>query len=714
MMCVSDLISTPRVRRNVPGLLARAAILLASVLTTGSLPESARAGEDPTVAGAQSASTARPMTAEDLFAMQRVGAPTVSPDGTLCVFPVTRYHPGGGDGPNTDLWLVPTDGSKPPRQLTFQPGADTAPVFSPDGASILFSSKRGEGPAQLCLLPLRGGEATRLTDLPVAPQSAVFSKDGRKVYFAASTWPDLNDDFAAVRARIDAGKDAGKDAVRVHVSEARSVRYWDHYLTDGQVTHLFMLDVASGYLRDLLPGSARFLGFDDADFAVSPDGRSIAFSANVTDPPYRSLNFDVLLLDIATGMVDDLTSQNPAADRGPVFRPDGKKLLYARGKRPEIDPDFDRLVELDLESGRAEEWPLDLGSSPDGYVYSRDGSTVFLQAQRDGRQNLYAVIGGELSTIARGGVISGAAPGADGQVVFARQSLLAPPELFRVDLRESGDTKLTGFNDALLARLDLGTTEDARFPGADGDEIQMWICYPPGFDPKKKWPLVQMIHGGPHGAFQDSFHFRWNQALFAAPGYVVVAVNFHGSTGFGQEFAESILGDHARRPFEDIEKATDHMLARGFIDAQRMAAAGGSYGGYMVAWILGHTDRYACLINHAGVYDLMAQFASDATWGRANNYGAAPFKDPARIDRNSPSRFAANFNTPTLILHGEKDYRVPYTQGLNLHGVLTAKGVPSRLVVYPEENHWILKSNNAIHWWGEVHNWLNRHLTTDR
>jgi dipeptidyl aminopeptidase/acylaminoacyl peptidase len=248
------------------------------------------------------------------------------------------------------------------------------------------------------------------------------------------------------------------------------------------------------------------------------------------------------------------------------------------------------------------------------------------------------------------------------------------------------------------------------FAGADGEDVQMFVLFPPGYDPSRPWPLLVLCHGGPHSAWNESFHYRWNLALWGAPGYVTAAVNFHGSTGFGQAFAESILGAHGDKPFTDVMAAVDHLIAEGIADSTRMAAAGGSYGGYLVSWILGHTDRFACLINHAGVYDLMGQFASDWTWSRPNNYGAAPWEDPDRIDLWSPSRYAKHFNTPTLILHGEKDYRVPYTQGLNLYGVLTGKGVPSRLVVFPEENHWILKPQTAKAWWGEVHGWLERHL----
>jgi dipeptidyl aminopeptidase/acylaminoacyl peptidase len=238
----------------------------------------------------------------------------------------------------------------------------------------------------------------------------------------------------------------------------------------------------------------------------------------------------------------------------------------------------------------------------------------------------------------------------------------------------------------------------------------MFLVYPPGFDPKRKWPLVHVIHGGPYGASMDDFHYRWNAALFASRGYVVSMVNFHGSTGYGQAFEESILGNHGDKPFEDIMKATDWLIAQGYIDETKMAATGGSYGGYLVNWILGHTDRFAAIVSHAGVYDLMGQFASDDTYGRPNNYGGAPWTDPAKLTASSPSHYAKNFKTPTLITHGEKDFRVPVTQGINLFGVLQAQGVPARIVIFPEENHWILKPQSGLLWWKEVFAWLDRYL----
>ena len=277
----------------------------------------------------------------------------------------------------------------------------------------------------------------------------------------------------------------------------------------------------------------------------------------------------------------------------------------------------------------------------------------------------------------------------------------------------TGQKALTRFNDERMKGFDLGSVEHATVKGAGGDSVQMFVVTPPGFDaaaPGTKWPFVQLIHGGPHSSWTDSWSYRWNPLLFAARGYVVALVNFHGSMGSGQAFADSIVGAHGDKPYADIMAATDALIARGLVDPDRMAAAGGSYGGYLTNWILGHTDRFKALVVHAGVYDLMAQFGSDSAYGRAVNYGAEPWVDPARIDQYAPSRFAAQFKTPTLILHGERDYRVPYAQGLNLYGVLTAKGVPARIVVFPEENHWVLKAQSAKLWYGEVLNWLDRWL----
>ncbi|MBL7961941.1 S9 family peptidase [bacterium] len=299
--------------------------------------------------------------------------------------------------------------------------------------------------------------------------------------------------------------------------------------------------------------------------------------------------------------------------------------------------------------------------------------------------------------------------------MFIKTNMSQPAEIFDFDLKTKKISQLSFFNKPITDSIAFGKVENLTFTGAHGDPVQMYLLYPPNFDPNKKYPLVHMIHGGPAGTFNDDFHYRWNGQMFAAPGYVVAMVNFHGSTGFGNAFGKSIVGAHGDKPFTDIMKATDYLLANySFIDSTRMGAAGGSYGGYLVNWIAGHTDRFKCLISHAGVYNLMGQFASDMTYERVKNYDGAPWEGRfEEINKYSPAFFADHFKTPMLIIHNEKDYRVVVTQGLELYGVLKGKGVDSRLVYFPNENHWVLQPQNSIYWYKEVHNWFARYLKKD-
>lgn len=657
---------------------------------------------------AVAASAKRPMTPEDLWAMERAGAPAISPDGKLVVFTINRFSVEENKG-DTDLWLVPADGSAPPRRLTWNPGADGGPVWSPDGQRIAFVSKRGDAPPQLYVLTLDGGEARPVTKLPVAVQGPKWFPDGQRIGFVAATWPDLNADWPAVQKRLDETK---ADKTQARIADTRLLRFWDEYRTDGRFHHVFVVDLATSEVKDLTPGLARTMDFlsPEESWDLAPDGGEIAYSVNNTEPPYQTLNFDVFVRKIGSEP-RNITEDNPAHDMAPRYSPDGRFLVYGRNRRPDVDPDFARLGRYDRKSGDTRMLAEDWDAQADGWTFTPDGRTLVFHVQEKGRVHVYSmpVDGGAPRLLAKGGT-TGGVDAAGNRIAFTRQSLLAPADVFTLALDGGAERRLTTLNAERLAEIDFGTVGEATFEGAGGDPVHMHLVFPPGFDPKRKWPLVHVIHGGPHGASLDDFHYRWNGALFASRGYVVSMVNFHGSTGYGQAFAESILGNHADKPFEDMMKATDWLIAQGYVDEKRMAAAGGSYGGYLVAWILGHTDRFAALVDHAGVYDLMGQFASDDAYGRPNNYGAAPWTDPARIDLYSPSRYAKNFETPTLILHGEKDYRVPVTQGINLYGVLQGKGVPARIVIFPEENHWVLKPQAALLWWKEVFGWLDKYL----
>ena len=652
-----------------------------------------------------SAPESRPISVDDLWAMDRVSRPVASPDGRHVAFVVTRFDAEANAG-DADLWLVDFGSGAAPRQLTRGIGNDGAPFWRPDSRRLGFVRTLEGEPAQLYALDLGGGEPQPLATLPVAVRQARWLAGGEHIVFEAATWPGLDADFAKVRERADKAK---AEATQARASESRLLRYWDHYLTDGQVPHLFELDLRDGKVRDLMPGFDRITGLEGFEWDVSADGGEIAYSANSTPAPHRELNFDIYVLDRASGRIGNITPGSAGPDTAPVYAPSGRDLLYGLGARANVGSDLTRLMRLDRGSRRALEIAPALDAARNAWQWSRDGRTAFFTVEREGRVHLYAAPagGGAGRQLAAGGTIDAIAVGA-GAVAFLRQDYTAPAQLFQLGLEHGEERPLTAFNKSQLAPLDLGKVESVRYAGHGGDTVHMWVVYPPGYRRDRRWPVLLLAHGGPFGAWNEGFSYRWNPQVFAARGYIVAMPNFHGSTGFGQRYADSILGNHGEKPAADMVAALAWLRARGDVEPRRIAIAGGSYGGYLAALLTGMTDDFAAAIVHAGVFDLGAQFASDAHWDRPSSYGSAPWIDPVELDRWSPSRLAPRFATPTLVLHGEKDYRVPVTQGINLYGVLTGKGVPARIVIFPEENHWILKPQASRLWHREFFDWLAR------
>jgi dipeptidyl aminopeptidase/acylaminoacyl peptidase len=649
-----------------------------------------------------------PLTIDEIWSVQRVGGPVLSPDGSKVAFALVQYN-ADENQLDADVWIVPAAGGVP-RRLTSHKGSSRSPAFSPDGKRIAFVSKRDtDKQNQLYVLPLDGGEAERVTEMPMGVSSPRWLPDGKRLAFVSTVIAGA-DTPEATRKKLE---EREKSKVVARVTENRLYRFWDRWLTDGEFPHIFVVDVGTRMVTDLLPGSRRLFDLQESGgraFDVSPDGTAVAFSANSAPEPYSYLNDDVFLVPTSGGEVRNLTSGNAAADSDPVFSPDGKQLAYGMQRRPDGWPDRTRLALLDLATGKSrvliEEWDV----SPSSWVFTPDGQSLVVTAEARARTNLYLlpVAGGAPRELHHGGSVAGPQVTPSGEIFFSLSSFSKPPEIASVKPDGTGFRWLTHVNDERMAGIALGKVRDVTFEGAGGDQVQMFVVEPPGFDPKKKYPLVHLVHGGPVGTSGDSFSFRWNPHAFAAPGYLVAMVNFHGSSSFGQKWVESILGAHPDKPFTDVMKATDFLIAEGSVEEGKMAAAGGSYGGFLVNWIAGHTARFTTLITHAGVYDLLGQFASDMTFGRQHSYGGYPYTNLANVEKWSPNRFARGFSTPMLILHGERDFRVPLTQGLELYGVLTAKEIPARLVVYPDENHWILKGSNAKHWYGEVLGWLAR------
>jgi dipeptidyl aminopeptidase/acylaminoacyl peptidase len=654
----------------------------------------------------------RALTAQDLWRLSRVGAPSPSPDGTLAAVSVATYDMEENKGTHR-IWLVPLDGGEP-RPLTSGDASSTEPSFSPEGRRLAFVRGRGEEKAQIHVMPLDGGEPERVTEMPLGAFDPKWLPDGTRIAFIA---PLLSAAPTIEGTRELAARQA-KDPVKVHVTENRLYRFWDRWLTSGESPHLFVLDLGTRALVDLTPEGMGWLDFmsPSGQYDIAPDGGEIAFSADSSRPPHMKLRWAVFLVPTSgAGPVRCLTPPDSPEQVAHASRPrysaDGTSIVYGVQRDPYFYADRVRLVRYDraskVHTTLTEEWDR----SAAAWEFAPDG-TLVIEAEDRGRVHLFSLRapGGSPRILREGGVASGVRVAGKKRLVFTHQSVNAPAEVATLGIDGADFRILTAFNKEMLSGIALGEVREIEFDGAEGHRVQMFVVLPPGFDPARKWPLVHVIHGGPHASAADLFHYRWNPQLFAAPGYVVALVNFHGSSSFGQEFAACIQGGHGDKPFTDIMRATDTLLDAGFIDEKRMAATGGSYGGYLVCWIAGHTDRFACLVNHAGVFDLLAEYASDVTEGRSQAYGGEPWDRLEAIDRWNPARFASGFQSPMLVIHGERDYRVPHTQAFAVYNIYKAKGLDARLVFFPDENHWVLKPRNSILWNEEVTAWLKRHL----
>jgi dipeptidyl aminopeptidase/acylaminoacyl peptidase len=658
----------------------------------------------------------RPITPQDLWAMKRLGAPALSPNGQMVVLSVADWSIEKNKS-TASLWLVPVAGGVV-RRLTTVAANDSAPTWSPDGQRIAFISKRGDDEnASLYVLRMDGGEPEKILELPLGVSGPQWLPDGQSIIVATTVIPELagtlaGPDLVAMKKEIKQRKDSKMTA---KVTENRQYRYFDHYLTDNLANRLVRVDLTTKAVRDLTPQWSRlFTVSGEIDYDLSPDGKSIALTINTTPPPYQAFpNHDIYLLTVdGSGDMKNLTPENKADDGNAIFSPDGQSLIFSRRETPYYSGEFSKLWRYTLATGKNTPLTEALDYSIESANFSADGQTLWITAEEKGVLPIFRMNadGTGLTPVYSAGT-STAVDTKAGALVFLNDNTSRPAELFTLDPATGQARQLTHFNDAAVAQLDLGRVESYWFTGANAEQIQGWLVYPPGYDAKKTYPLLQLMHGGPHTMCRDSWSYRWNTHVFAAPGYVVTWVNRHGSTGFSEQFSRSILNQWGEMPFEDIMKSTDFLLKKlPNLDATRLAAAGASYGGYMAAWVLGHTDRFKAIIDHAGVNSSYAQYASDVPHGFPEVMGGKPWANVEGLQKANPMFYAKNFKTPTLVLHGELDYRVPYGNGLELYGVLQAMSVPSRLVIFPNENHWVLSPQNAIYWHWEMQNWLSRYI----
>jgi dipeptidyl aminopeptidase/acylaminoacyl peptidase len=656
-----------------------------------------------------------PLTAEALWALKRIGVPTLSPDGRFACAAVTSYDMEKNEGA-TELWLFPTGlgaatSRTKPRRLTAG-DKDSDPQWSPDGKLIAFTAKRKDDTEpQIYTIAPDGGEATRLTSVATGTTAIKWFPDGKRIAFVSWVWPDLVTD-AAQGKRLKERKDA---KVKAHVTERAEFRFWDHWLTDGRAPRVFVCDLATGASRDALARAKVALQPWDPSpdhYDISPDGREIAITLDPAGEPAMMNRCDIAVVNLGTGRLRNLTAQSGLSDEHPRYSPDGRYIAYHAYDTERAFNDQGHLRVLERRSGKVTRLAPRLDRATQHHQWTPDSRALLCLIEDRGRVGLWrqALDAAMPARLVQGGMIAGFARSADGGVVaYTRSSAMHPGALYAARGDGSSERPIESLNRALLSRHALGTVREFTVKGWNGEPVQMFVTYPPTFDPAKKWPLMHSVHGGPHAAHLDGWHFRWNTHVFAGQGYVVSAVNYHGSTGFGQKFIESITGRYGAKEFADTEAGTTYMLRQGYIDRARLVATGGSYGGFMVAYMNGHTNRYRAYVCHAGCYDWVSMMATDGYRFFAKELGAFHWDDEPRVMRQSPHHYVKNARTPTLVIHGELDYRVPATQALQYYDTLKTKGVPARLVYFPDENHWILKPQNSRLWYAEFFAWLARH-----
>ena len=693
-----------------------------------------------------SAAEKHALTFDDLMKVQRVGDPQVSPDGKWVAYSVTAVDK-EKNSKNTDIWVIPTAGGEA-RQLTRSEKSDDRPRWAPDGGRIAFVSTR-DGSSQIWILPLEGGEATKVTSIATEAGGVTFSPDGKHLLFTSDVYPECDNHDAKKALECNAAKKkaAEESKVKAHIATRLLFRHWTEW-KDGKRTHLFIVPVdGSQPPRDLTPGDHDVppfsLGGPD-DYVFSPDGREVCYTSNHDAHEERSTNMDLFVVNVATGETKQMTA-NPAYDGSPQYSPDGKFIAYRAQVRPGYESDRFRLMLYDRATGRHRSLTETFDRWVDSFAWAPNSRELYFVAGDRGRSSIFKVaLDGNVLQAIYGEHASGdlSVTPDGGRLVFSRSSMHQPTEIYRANADGTNVVALTHHNDALLATLDMNPAEEFWYDGApssagpkvdpsiakgfidpsqvdaampaqsnlDVPKIHAWILKPPKFDAAKKYPMLLFVHGGPQGSWEDNWGFRWNPQMYAAAGYVVVMPDPRGSTGYGQQLIDEINKDWGGRCFNDLMLATDAAEKLPYVDKDKLLAAGASFGGFMMNWFQGHTTRFQALVAHAGDFDqLSGYYVTEELWFPEWELGGPQYDNPELYDFLSPGRYAKNFKTPELVTHGEIDYRVPIAEGLAMFTALQRRGIESKLVVFPDEGHWILKPLNSELWYKTVMDWLNQH-----
>jgi dipeptidyl aminopeptidase/acylaminoacyl peptidase len=703
------------------------------------------------------AQTKHPFTFEDMMSLRRVAEPAVSPDGKWVLFSAVDVSL-EANTKTPHVWVVPTAGGEEREIISTQDAG--RPRWAPDGKRFLFLSSK-EGGSQIWIADFDGSAGTvsgthKLTSIATEADGPIWSPDGKNILFVSNVYPECPHETCNAKKLEQAAKSKVKAQIFTHLL----YRHWNAY-KQGKRNHLLVIPAEGGATRDLTPGdfdSPVFsLGGQD-NYAFSPDGQEICYTSNHDPVEATSTNNDLWSVSVnggrasSPGEAKNITADNKASDSTPLYSPDGKYIAYRAQQRPGYESDRCRLMLYDRKTGKTtiltENFDRWVGSF--GWTGRHE---IFFSAENEGESPIYGVtpevclerchpiklVDGYNDDIAaietetggdRGGTLSDT-------ILFSRPSVLGPAEIF---IAEHGDCviglakiramllgeskeplpqcalakarQLTHLNDAVLSQVAMSPLEPFWFTGAENAKVQGFLVKPPNFDPDKKYPVKFLIHGGPQGAWGDDWSYRWNPELFAANGYVVLMINFHGSTGYGQKFIDDINGDWGGRAFEDLMKGLDYAEQHyGFIDKDRECALGASFGGYMINWIMGHTNRFKCLVSHDGTFNNESAWGTtEELWFNEWEFKGTPYTNRELYRKWSPHLSATNFKTPTLVIHSQLDYRLDVSEGFQLFTTLQRLNVPSKMLYFPDEGHWILKPQNSQLWYKTVNDWVDQWL----
>jgi dipeptidyl aminopeptidase/acylaminoacyl peptidase len=689
----------------------------------------------------------KPFTFEDMMSLKRIGGPSISPDGKWVLFAAVDVDLKENKR-TSHLWVVATAGG-PARQLPATPAGESGGHWAPDGKSYLYLSA-AEGGTQVWVRGFDSASgtpsvaATKITSISTEADGAIWSPDGKNIVFISEVFPGCMDDACNKFSE----EERAKSKVKAMVFEHLLFRHWNHY-TSGKRSHLFVVSAEGGVAKDLTPGDHDVppfsLGGQDP-YAISPDGQEVAFTSNWDEVGATSTNNDIFVVPITGGEPKKL-STSPGGDSTPIYSPDGKWLAWRMQKRAGYESDRFRLVVYDRGSGQITNLTEGFDQWVESYAWSPDSKFVYFTSEKEGaspiyRLNLPVALAGNKPTGTGvraieqilGGTNDEPNISSDGKtLVFTQLSVGAPSEVYKIALEggtqnvtdaKSGPSnrmayksnyvaeELSHLNDATLAKVDMQPVESFWFAGAGGTKVQGFLLKPPRFNKDAKYPVKFLIHGGPQGQWGDEWSYRWNAELFAADGYVVIMVNPRGSTGYGQEFVDGVNKDWGGKPYIDLMNGLDYAeKTYPFIDKDRECALGASYGGYMIDWILGHTNRFKCLVSHDGMFNTESAYGStEELWFPEWEFGGTPWDNREGYRKWSPHLFAAQFKTPTLVVHGQLDYRLDVSEGFQLFTTLQRLNIPSKMLYFPDEGHWVLKPQNSELWYKTVNGWVDSYL----